>query len=141
MWRSHVVNVIYVVCRLATLFAGVVFIVCFPINVVNCTFYSKKILYFSSKNLHIYIFCCTFTPNIPIKEYGLGCPRLEGLSVLAVLFFLVRYQLYSYLLLIFVINIIFNYIVVNVIYVVCRYSDVGCGFFLAGGTARAEPMR
>ena len=37
-------------------------------------------------------------------EYGLGCPRLEGLSVLAVLFLFVRYNFYAYLFQVFSIN-------------------------------------
>ena len=67
----------------------------------------QKYIFFT-KNLSICIFCSTFAANIPFSEYGLGCPRLEGLSVLAVLFFLMRYQFYPNLFHIFAVNIIFR---------------------------------
>ena len=63
-----------------------------------------KICTFLPKYLVSSFFRSTFAANIPIVEYGLGCPRLEGLSVLAVLFLFVRYNFYAYLFQVFSIN-------------------------------------
>ena len=81
----------------------------------------QKYIFFT-KNLSICIFCSTFAANIPFSEYGLGCPRLEGLSVLAVLFFLMRYQFYPNLFHIFAVNIIFYCVICQIWFV--RIQDV-----------------
>ena len=64
---------------------------------VIISFFYIKFYTFLPKYLVSSFFCCIFAANIPIMEYGLGCPRLEGLSVLAVFFLFVRYNFYAYL--------------------------------------------
>ena len=87
---------------------------------VIISFFYIKFYTFFPKYLVSSFFCCTFAANIPIMEYGLGCPRLEGLSVLAVLFLFVRYNFYAYLFQVFCINVIPYYVVCHIEFICHR---------------------